>query len=84
MITVVAEAYSPQTCCRGCAGTGFYACSASVEGKLTMVMVVEQMHIKQKNGGKNTKKFLFLHLMCCSLPWSQGDTWADYAQAMMH
>ena len=80
MIAVVAEAYSLQACLSRCAGAGFYTGSASVEGKLTMVMVIEQMHTKTEKRGKNTKKFLFLHLMCCSLPWPQWNIGAEGIQ----
>lgn len=32
-------------------------------------MIIEQNHfINLKNGRKNTKKFLFLHFMCNSMP----------------
>jgi hypothetical protein len=48
-----------------------------------MVMVIEQMHTKTEKRGKNTKKFLFLHLMCCSLPWPQWNAWINGSGTMV-
>ena len=81
MIAMVTEAYSIQAGSYGCTRAGGDTGSASVEGELAVIMIVEQMHIKQKNGGKNSKKFLFLHLMCGSLPC----TWMDVcARGALH
>jgi hypothetical protein len=48
MIAMVTEAYSIQAGSYCCTRAGGDTGSASVEGELAVIMIVEQMHIKQK------------------------------------